>query len=837
MLLDRELTSQLKALGGRHGATLFMTVLAGWAAVLGRLANQTDVVIGSAAANRPRIELEGLIGFFLNTLALRIDLASASTIPELLRQVKTRALEAQQHQDLPFEQVVELVQPVRSLAHTPVFQVLFAWQSMPLGRLAFPGTTVHALSDETYATAKFDLTLRLREADGRIIGALEYATALFDRATVERYAGYLGAMLRGMVAEKATTIRVLPLVCAAERRQLLLEWNATAAEYPRQSCLHEPFEEQAARTPTAIALEDADSNTMTYAALNAEANRLARHLRARGVAPGTRVALCVERSRSMVVAMLGVLKAGATFVPLDLTHPPERLRAMIADFAPVLLLTRAELAARFSGVTTPIEDLDEPSAWSAEPAENLSTAAVGLSPDHLAYVTYTSGSTGHPKGVGAVHHKVLNLVLWYVRVCDLTVEDGVLLTHGYAFDPTYRNLLAPLYVGARLCLAREPFDPASILARIARGGITVVSLTPTALQPLAESDALRLLRLVLLVGEPPNRATLAKIAGPRPVFMNLYGPTECSGIVSSHRLEWDRAGDLARPVPAGKPVANARLYVLDREGELVPIGVLGEVYVGGVPVGPGYLNRPHLTADRYVPDPFGDECGGRLYRTGDLARWRPDGTLELAGRADFQVKIRGHRIELGEIETILNGHPAVRQSIVMAREVSPGEHWLVAYVVAESNADERALRPDLLRAYLGERLPAYMVPVGFMRLAALPFMATGKVDRKALPAPDGAAVAIREYVPPEGEVETALAEIWAAVLRVERVGRQDNFFELGGHSLVAVQLVSRVRQVLEGAVTVADVFRWPVLAEFARGVASAQRVELPPIPPVARGMR
>ncbi|HEX8244764.1 MAG TPA: amino acid adenylation domain-containing protein, partial [Longimicrobium sp.] len=829
VVLDEALTAGLKALSRRHGTTLFMTVLAGWAAVLGRLAGQDDVVIGTPTANRGRRETEGLVGFFANTLAVRADLSGAPTVAELLGRVKTRALEAQRNQDLPFEQVVERLDPVRSMAYTPLFQAMFTWQNAQRERLDLPGLQVVSEPVASAGRSKVDLALAVGEREGRITGGVTYATALFARETVERWTGYLRRVLEEMVADEHRRVERLPLTPASERTRVLREWNRTGAAYPAESCLHELFEARAARTPDATAVVSA-AGSLTYGELNARANRLAHHLRALGVGPEVRVGLCVARGLEMVVGVLAVLKAGGVFVPLDPGYPAERLEYMLADSAPAAVLAQKSVLDRFRDTGVPVLQLDaDAPAWADESVANPQRG--GLTPAHAAYVTYTSGSTGRPKGVPSIHHRVLNLVHWYGRELGITERDAVLLVMSFSFDGTYRNLFAPLFAGGQLHLAADPFDPPAIVAQIAAHGISTVNLTPTAFQSLVEADrdgALARMRTVVLVGEAVQPRKLMELPEPRPALVNLYGPTECSGIVTFHRLDAELARYLDRPVPAGRPIPNGRIYILDRSGSPVPVGVPGELHIGGTPVGNGYQNRPGQTAERFVPDAFGGEPGARLYRTGDRARWLADGTIEFLGRMDFQVKVRGYRIAPGEVEARLAAHPAVREAVVLVREDAPGEARLVAYWLGE------AVEPETLRAHLDAALPPYMVPSAYVRMERWPLTPNRKLDRRALPAPEGHALAARAYEAPVGHAEQALADIWARVLRVERVGRWDSFFDLGGHSLLAVQVISRVRQALRVEVGLGELFTWPVLADFARELRTAAPAELPPIAPAPR---
>ncbi|HVG44860.1 MAG TPA: amino acid adenylation domain-containing protein, partial [Longimicrobium sp.] len=782
-------------------------MLAGWAAVLGRLSGQEEVVVGTPTANRGRIEIEGLIGFFVNTLALRVDLAGSPSVAEVLTRVKERALGAQQNQDIPFEQVVELVQPVRSLAHTPLFQVMFSWQNTSEGRLELPGLRLggvgsasHATETETAtatatAAAKVDLALTLWEAGGRIVGSATYATALFERATVERWLGYLRRMLDAMVADDAQAVDRLELLDAAERRLVVEEWNRTEAAYPRESCIHELFEAQVARAPDAVAVVF-DGLSLTYAELNARANRLAHHLRELGVGPDARVAVCVERGPGMVVGLMGVLKAGAAYVPLDPAYPGARLRHMLGDSAPVALLTEARLAGVVEGILgglpVPVIHLDAGAEWEGRPAANPRVA--GLTPDHLMYVIYTSGSTGQPKGVMNQHRCVVNRLAWGREAWSPEAGEAVLQNASFSFDVAAREIFWPLMAGGRVVLPRpeDVRDPGRLVETIRREAVRTACFVPSVLQLFLEhpeAGSCSGLAQVVCSGEALPAAVARRFRERLPgvALHNVYGPSEAATATAALHCVAD---DARAAIPIGRPISNTRVYLLDGAGEPVPQGVAGELYVGGTGVARGYFGRPGLTAERFVPDPFSVEPGARLYRTGDLGRRRADGTLEFLGRNDFQVKVRGFRVELGEIEARIAAYPGVREAVVLARENVPGDTRLVAYLVGADSVEA-----DALRASLAERLPEHMVPAAYVRLEALPLTPNGKLDRKALPAPEGDAFARRGYEAPVGETEQALAEIWSELLGVEQAGRWDHFFELGGHSLLAVRVISRVRQV------------------------------------------
>ena len=653
---DERLTAALKALSLRRGTTLFMTLLAGWAALLSRLSGQEDVVIGAAVANRGRVEIEPLIGFFVNSLALRVDLSGDPSVGELLDRVKARVLDARRHEDLPFEHVVEIVRPPRSLAYEPIFQTMFAWQNHDEEPLELPGLTAIPLGAPRLH-AKCDLTLSLGEAGGRIVGDLEYSTALFDRETIERHGGYLCRLLEAMAADETQAVDRLPLLGEAERHRLLVEWNATETNIPQHTGVHELVEAQAARTPQACAVVH-DDRRLTYAELDASANRLARRLRALGVRPDDRVAIALERSIGLVVAQLAILKCGAAYVPLDQTAPPQRQAFMINDCgARVVLTGGGAIAPEIDGVTPIDIDHDTPGGPDGRDWES---SAAG---EATAYVIYTSGSSGEPKGVLTPHRAIVRLAV-NNGYADFQSTDRVAFASNPAFDASTMEVWATLLNGGAVVIVDQAtlLDPQQFGRWLERHAITVLWLTAGLFHQYADVLAAPFARLRILItgGDVVDPRVAARVLerSPPQRLLNGYGPTETTTFAATYQIR--EVAPSATSIPIGRPIANTRIYIVDKYREPVPIGAAGEILIGGQGVASGYLNRPELTAERFIASPF--VAGERLYRTGDLGRFRADGTIEFLGRNDFQVKIRGFRIELGEIEARLAEHPGVREA-------------------------------------------------------------------------------------------------------------------------------------------------------------------------------
>jgi amino acid adenylation domain-containing protein len=809
-VLPHELTTAVTELGRREGATLFMVLLAAFQVALWRWSGQTDVVVGTPIAGRTHREMEGLIGFFVNMLALRTDLSGDPTFRGLLARVKGTALGAYAHQDLPFEKLVEELQPVRDLSRQPIFQVALVLQTVPVEPLTLPGLRLSRMSGEQ-VTSKLDLSLYFEQLEGELRGTLEYATDLFERATIERLVGHLETLLRGVVANPDCRISALPLLTEGERQQLLVAWNATTTDYPGDSCVHELVSAQAVRTPDAVALVHEDRQ-ISYGDLERLSNQLAHHLRGLGVGAETIVGLCVERSPEMMVGLLGILKAGGAYLPLDPSYPADRLAYMLIDAQAAVVVTQAALAGRLVGGAQRVL-LDGDRATIA--AYPTSAPISGARPDNLAYVIYTSGSTGRPKGVCIEQRAVVNYLRWASQAFATQYGSGSPVSIPLAFDMTISSLYLPLLAGTRVILPREG-DELPLLQRLLRSSedLTFLKVTPSHVEYLNEVVPPRELagrvRWLIAGGEALTAATLQpwRDHAPGTRLINAYGPTETVVACSIYEIGLD---DPAHgPVPIGRPIANTRFYIMDRHGGLAPVGIAGELCIGGAGLARGYLGLPGLTAERFVPSPFAN--GERLYRSGDLTCWRSDGNVEFLGRLDEQVKVRGFRIEPGEVEAVLMDHVAIHQAVVTSHGDGGHERRLAAYVVLAHEISAAALR-----TYLQARLPAYMVPSAIVMLPKMPLTSNGKIDRRALSIPETGAPVIA-FVAPRTPTETVLAKCWADLLQVQRVGSTDNFFELGGNSLSAARLAARVGELLDAELPLRAIFESPVLGDLAERI-------------------
>jgi amino acid adenylation domain-containing protein len=820
-VLPNTLSRALRALSRQERVTLFMTLLAAFQTLLSRYTGQTDIVIGSPITGRNRRELEDLIGCFLNMLVLRTDLSGNPTFRELLARVREVCLEAYAHQDVPFEKLVEELHLERNLSRNPLFQVTFLLQHSPRFAPVWAGLTATDL-DVDAEIARFDLNVVMVEEEGGLRGYVDYNTDLLDAATIIRLLSHFQTLLEGIVAHPDARIGNVPLLTEAERYQLLVERNDTRTDSPKDRCIHALFEAQVERSPDAVAVVFED-NQLTYRELNRRANQLAHYLRRLGVGPEILVGLCVERSLEMVVGLLGVLKAGGAYVPLDPAYPKERLAFMLQDAQVPVVLTQQRLAEGFGADGTTVVCLD--GDWEAIAHASQDAPIGGATAANLAYVIYTSGSTGQPKGVQIMHGSVLNCLLAMRQRPGLTAQDVLCAVTTVSFDIAALELFLPLTVGALLVVVSHEVaaDGAQLSKRLADSGATAMQATPAGWVLLLEAGWRGSRRLKILCGgEALPRELAGQLRARGASLWNLYGPTETT--------IWSAAGEVVPSedgaAPIGPPLANAQLYLLDGHCQAVPMGVPGELYIGGVGLARGYLNRPELTAERFVPNAFSREAGARLYKTGDLARYLPDGNIGFLGRLDHQVKLRGFRIELGEIEAVLRQNPVVRDAVVVAREDDREDTHLVAYVVAKSEPIPTASE---LRRFLTSKLPEYMIPSAVVFLDTLPLMPNGKVNRRALPAPVQARTDLgTPFVGPRGPVEERLAEIWAEVLKLERVGVGDNFFDLGGHSLSATRVISRVRKAFQIEVPLRALFENPTVAGLAVPIEQALASEAIP---------
>jgi amino acid adenylation domain-containing protein len=827
LTLPKDLYQALKALGQRERSTLYMVLLAAFRTLLYRYTGQEDIAVGSPIAGRNRPEVEGLIGLFLNMLVLRTDLSGNPTFRELLARVREVTLAAYAHQDVPFERLVAALQPPRDPSRSPLFQVML--EVSPLQALELDGLSVSKL-DLDRGTAQLDLSLQLREGTERVRGHFEYNTDLFDASTIDRLADHFQMLLEGIARDPEQRILELPLLSPPEKHQILVEWNDTSKDYPHHACIHQLLEAQAERIPdaTAVSFEGAE---LSYRAFNHRANQLAHHLQRLGVGPEVLVGVYMERSLEMVLALYGILKAGGAYVPLDPAFPADRIAFMITDAELSVVLTQGRIINDLPPHQAQVVTVD--TSWDDISAESQADVENGVTSGNLAYVMYTSGSTGKPKGVMLRHRNVVN---FFVGMDECLPHDppGVwLAVTSLSFDISVLELLWTLSHGFKVVIyagegqSRDVRERSSVPALIERHQVTHFQCTPSMASMLLLDDesrtALSTVPTWLLGGEAFPVALAAELnemmSGD---IINMYGPTETTVWSSTYRV-----GQSKRTIPIGRPIANTQLYILDSKMQPVPVGVTGELFIGGDGVARGYVNRPELTAERFVNDPFLGEPDARLYRTGDLARYRPDGNIEFLGRIDYQVKVRGHRIELGEIESVLGQHPAVREAVVTVREDVPGDKRLVAYVVPNH---QLPLAIGELRGLLKDKLPDYMVPAAFVELEALPLTPNNKVDRRNLPPPPGERQAEDLYIAPQNELERVIAGIWQDLLQVDRVGVADNFFDLGGHSLLATLVVARVRKALRVDLPLRTLFDTPTVAGLAESVETLRWLAgLPPI--------
>jgi amino acid adenylation domain-containing protein len=861
LTLSEPLTESLNALSRREEVTLFITLMAAFKILLYRYSGQDDIIVGFPIANRSWGETIDLIGFFVNTSVARATISGKLTFREFLFRVRDVCHAAYDHQDLPFEKLVEYLQPPRDLSRNPIFQAMFTFHNMPRIYALPPELRSIPISIDN-GTSKVDLTLSLAERDSQLIGFLEYSTDLFNRDTIERMASHFQRLLEAVVADPNQRIATLPVLTEAERHKILAEWNDTAADFPKDKCIHQLFEKQADRVPEAIAAEF-DGQEITYRELNRRANQLANYLMGVGIGPEKLVGISVERSIEMVVGLLGVLKAGGAYVPLDPAYPEERLRFVIQDADISVLLTTETLvedrgwrmedgdrqflrpgsgqASIFDPRLNKVVCLDRD--WPVIAQQRDNNPKQSVTSDNLAYVIYTSGSTGRPKGVQIEHRSVINCVHSLGERLGFTDRDVLLAVTTTSFDISVLELFLPLIIGGKVVVAsrEQAADGTELACILANSSVTALQATPSTWRLLIEAGWEGLSAFKILCGGEAMPRDLAGALLTRGEVWNLYGPTESTIWSMVHKLE------AAEVSLIGRPIANTKVYILDSHLQPVPIGVHGDLYIGGDGLARGYWNNSELTAERFIPDPFSDEANARLYRTGDRARYRSDGTIEFLGRTDDQVKIRGYRIELGEIESVLMQHSAVNQAVVVpfdefARDPEnpkskiENPKSLIAYVVSQDKPEPTISE---LRYFLQSKLPDYMLPSSFVFLDALPMTSNGKLDRKALPPPDGDRPLLDQgFVEPRTEIEELVAQVWREVLKRHSIGIYDNFFDLGGHSLLATRVVARLQSTFHVDLALRKLFERPTVAGLAEHIDTLRRSSVgtvnTPITPVPR---
>ncbi|MEH1779521.1 MAG: amino acid adenylation domain-containing protein [Nostoc sp.] len=811
--LSDDLYVALNKLSQQYGSTLFMTLLAAFQTLLWHYTGSEDIVVGSPIANRDRTELEGLIGFFANTIALRTNLAGNPTFEDLLTRVRTKLLGAYAHQDLPFEQLVEELQPQRNLSYTPVFQVMFVLQNTPMSVFELPGLTISPLTIDN-GSAKFDLTLEITETPQKLFANLEFNTDLFESSTIKRMAGHFQTLLQEIIANPKLRLSELSLLTEAEKRQLLVEWNDTQVNYPQDQCIHQLFETQVERTPDSIAVVFADQQ-LSYCELNARANQLAHYLQALGVKPEVLVGICVERSFLMVIGLLAILKAGGAYIPLDPSYPQERIAFILEDTQAPVFLTQESLLEAMPQHKAKVVCLD--TDWQTIAQQTQENLLSVVTTDNLAYVIYTSGSTGRPKGVMIQHASTVAMLDWANKTFAMSAMQGVLASTSICFDLSVFEVFVPLCCGGKVILIENALLLPTLPTTL---DVTLINTVPSVILQLLRTDGIPAsVQIVNVAGEPLHNKLVQQLYQQDNIqkVFNLYGPSEDT---TYSTFAWIHK-DTSNTPPIGRPIHNTQIYLLDQNLQPVPVGVPGMLYIGGAGLARGYLNKAELTADKFIPNPYANLPGERLYKTGDQARYLPNGDIEYIGRVDYQVKVRGFRIELLEIEAVLLEYPAVQEAVVAVHFSQVDSQQIVAYVVPQI---EQTLTIPELRSFLEAKLPSYMVPAAFVILSALPLTPNGKVNRQALPTPDTARPEDKELVVPQTTIEKQLAGIWAEVLGLENISINDNFFGLGGDSILSLQVISKAKQT--GLhLTPKQMFQYQTITQLATVIDTTQKIQ------------
>jgi amino acid adenylation domain-containing protein len=815
--VPQDLLKPLETVGNQEQSTSFMILAAGFMAMLHRYTGQDDVLVGTPVRARAQGESENSANRFANTAVLRSRFSEHLTFRGLLQQVRERTLAANAHPDVPFDQLVAELAPERDPSHAPVVQVLFAFHT---AADASQGPKRNGNDSQNAANSGYDLALILSENKNGLAGRIEYSTDIFEAKTIQRMCGHYTTILTSIALNPHQCISELPMLTERERVQILHDWNATQVEFPK-TCVHQLFEQQAALHPDSVAILF-EERQMTYHELNQRANQVANFLRKRGVGPEVLVGVCLERCPEVLVALLGIWKAGGAYVPLDPAYPTDRLSFMVNDSGAKVLLTDSKHKQLFGSSTGEIICLD--SGWSVIAQENNGNLQPTSTPANLAYVMYTSGSTGTPKGVMILQSGLVNYLTWAIKTYAVKEGGSIPVHTSTSFDLTVTGLYPPLLVGGRVDILPEDVGGQSLVKALKQGrNRSLVKITPAHLellnQQIRPEEAAGCTNVFVIGGENLVAESLAlwRKSASATRLINEYGPTET--VVGCCTYEVAPGDPETGSVPIGRPVANTQLYILDRYRNPVPVGVTGELYIGGAGVARGYMNRPELNQERFIPDPFSGQIDSRLYKTGDLARYRQDGILEYFGRVDNQVKVRGYRIELGEIEATLASEPSVKSCAVLVREDEPGNKQLVGYVVPREGKSPTS---QDLQHFIKSKLPEYMAPSQFVFLPSIPLTTNGKVDRKALPAPTygHAAGATEEkgFAAPHTETEKAIAEIWSKLMKLERIGIHDDFFDFGGHSLMAMKMVSQIEERFGVSLPLADFLEEPTIAGLAKKV-------------------